>query len=121
MEINGNDLYSLLTKIKKFEDRSNTRYTEQWNRIKDDKEFLWAKPLSTDVSKFWTSGLQPYVVHWRILSVRKVTLWLHIMKMSCLICLQRKCLSSLLQENSASFRQGPPYLILPSTSTPILE
>lgn len=51
MEINGNDLYSLLTKIKKFEDRSNTRYTEQWNRIKDDKEFLWAKPLSTDVSK----------------------------------------------------------------------
>ena len=51
MEINGNDLYSLLTKIKKFEDRSNARYTEQWNRIKDDKEFLWAKPLSTDVSK----------------------------------------------------------------------
>ena len=50
-EVNGNTLYDLLTKIKKFEDRSNARYTEQWSRIKDDKEFLWSKPLSTEVSK----------------------------------------------------------------------
>ena len=49
--MDGQDLYTLLTKIKKFENRSNTRFTEQWNRIKDAKEFLWTKPLSTEVSK----------------------------------------------------------------------
>lgn len=45
------DLDKLLKKIKKFEDRSYSRFEEQRNRIKDDKEFLWKKPLSEDVSK----------------------------------------------------------------------
>lgn len=45
------DLDKLLKKIKKFEDRSYSRFKEQRNRIKDDKEFLWKKPLSEDVSK----------------------------------------------------------------------
>ena len=34
------DLDKLLKKIKKFEDRSYSRFKEQRNRIKDDKEFL---------------------------------------------------------------------------------
>lgn len=46
-----NKVYELLKKIRKFEDRSNTRFKEQWNRIKDDKEFIWEKPLSEEVSK----------------------------------------------------------------------
>ena len=45
------DLDKLLKKIKKFEDRSYSRFKEQRNRIKDDKEFLWKKPLSEEVSK----------------------------------------------------------------------
>lgn len=48
---NSFDLDKLLKKIKKFENRSNARFKEQKNRIKDDKEFLWKKPLSEDVSK----------------------------------------------------------------------
>lgn len=46
-----NEVYELLKKIRKFEDRSNTRLKEQWNRIKADKEFIWEKPLSEEVSK----------------------------------------------------------------------
>ena len=46
-----NEVYELLKKIRKFEDRSNTRLREQWNRIKADKEFIWEKPLSEEVSK----------------------------------------------------------------------
>ena len=45
------DLDKLLKKIKKFENRSYSRFKEQRNRIKDDKEFLWKKPLSEEVSK----------------------------------------------------------------------
>ena len=48
---NENEVYELLKKIRKFEDRSNTRLKEQWNRIKADKEFIWEKPLSEEVSK----------------------------------------------------------------------
>ena len=46
-----NEVYELLKKIRKFEDRSNTRLKEQWNRIKADKEFIWEKPLSEEVNK----------------------------------------------------------------------
>ena len=46
---NENDLYELLKKIKKFETRSNSRFKEQFERIKTDKEFLWDKPLSKEV------------------------------------------------------------------------
>lgn len=43
------DLFDLLKKIKKFETRSNSRFKEQFERIKNDKEFLWEKPLSKEV------------------------------------------------------------------------
>lgn len=43
------DLFELLKKIKKFETRSNARFKEQFDRIKNDKEFLWEKPLSKEV------------------------------------------------------------------------
>lgn len=46
---NENDLFELLKKIKKFETRSNSRFKEQFERIKNDKEFLWEKPLSKEV------------------------------------------------------------------------
>lgn len=46
---NENDFYELLKKIKKFETRSNARFKEQFDRIKNDKEFLWEKPLSKEV------------------------------------------------------------------------
>ena len=45
------ELYDFLKKIKKFEDRSNAKFKEQWDRIKSDKEFLWSKPLSDDVNR----------------------------------------------------------------------
>lgn len=51
VKMEENEVYELLKKIRKFEDRSNTRLREQWNRIKADKEFIWEKPLSEEVSK----------------------------------------------------------------------
>lgn len=51
VKMEENEVYELLKKIRKFEDRSNTRLKEQWNRIKADKEFIWEKPLSEEVSK----------------------------------------------------------------------
>lgn len=45
------ELYDFLKKVKKFEDRSNAKFKEQWQRIKEDKEFLWSKPLSDDVNR----------------------------------------------------------------------
>lgn len=44
------EVYELLKKIKKFEERSNNKLNEQWKRIKSDKDFLWEHPLSKDVS-----------------------------------------------------------------------
>ena len=61
-----NELYDLLRKVKKFEDRSNAKFKEQWQRIKEDKEFLWTKPLSEGVTKLL--GTERYRGHLDICS-----------------------------------------------------
>lgn len=63
---NANELFELLKKIKKFEERSNTRFKEQWERVKDDKEFLWEKPLSKEVDSLL--GKKRYRGHLDIVS-----------------------------------------------------
>ena len=61
-----NELYELLRKVKKFEDRSNAKFKEQWQRIKEDKEFLWTKPLSEGVTKLL--GTERYRGHLDVVS-----------------------------------------------------
>lgn len=61
-----NELYDLLRKVKKFEDRSNAKFKEQWQRIKEDKEFLWTKPLSEGVTKLL--GTERYRGHLDVVS-----------------------------------------------------
>lgn len=61
-----NELYDLLRKVKKFEDRSNAKFKEQWQRIKEDKEFLWTKPLSEGVIKLL--GTERYRGHLDVVS-----------------------------------------------------
>ena len=61
-----NELYDLLRKVKKFEDRSNAKFKEQWQRIKEDKEFLWTKPLSEEVTDLL--GTERYRGHLDVVS-----------------------------------------------------
>ena len=61
-----NELYDLLRKVNKFEDRSNAKFKEQWQRIKEDKEFLWTKPLSEGVTKLL--GTERYRGHLDVVS-----------------------------------------------------
>ena len=60
------DLYALLKEIKSFAERSNNRFKEQKQRIKEDKEFLWVKPYPDTINKIL--GTERYRGHLDVVS-----------------------------------------------------
>ena len=60
------DLYALLKEIKSFAERSNNRFKEQKQRIKEDKEFLWVKPYPDTMNKIL--GTERYRGHLDVVS-----------------------------------------------------